>query len=87
VGGGGSAVAGVGSCRDTQGDRNWSSLGRQKDKRGLLVIIHILWATLFCRIYSKLGTSDYRDKMLPVRLLATVIISWVQLYYMLLSAT
>ncbi len=27
---------------DTQGDRNWSSLGRQKEKHGLLVIIHIL---------------------------------------------
>ncbi len=42
-GGGGSASAGGGAADDTQGDRNWSSLGRQKEKRGLLVIIHILW--------------------------------------------
>jgi hypothetical protein len=28
----------------TQGERIWSSLGRQKVERGLLLIIHILWA-------------------------------------------
>ncbi len=33
----------VGAADDTQGDRNWSSSGRQKDKHGLLVVIHILW--------------------------------------------
>jgi hypothetical protein len=27
----------------TQGERVWSSLGRQKVKPGLLLIIHILW--------------------------------------------
>ncbi len=43
-GGGWSAVAGGGGRTDsTQGERIWSSLGRQKVNHGLLLIIHILW--------------------------------------------
>jgi hypothetical protein len=43
AGGGWSAVAGgEGKTDSTQGERIWSSLGRQKVKRGLLLIIHIL---------------------------------------------
>jgi hypothetical protein len=41
-----SSSRGVGAAEDKHGDRNWSSLGRQKDKRGLLVIIHILCETV-----------------------------------------
>ncbi len=38
-----SAVSGAGGGADnTQGERIWSSLGRQKVKRGLLLIIHFL---------------------------------------------
>jgi hypothetical protein len=35
----------VGAADDTQtpGDRDWSSLERQKGKHGLLLMIHILW--------------------------------------------
>jgi hypothetical protein len=37
---------GWGKTDSTQGDRIWRSLGRQKVKRGLLLIIHILWCFL-----------------------------------------
>ncbi len=51
LGGGGEKAGGrgvVSSSRgrgtdNTQGERIWSRLGRQKVKRGLLSIIHILW--------------------------------------------
>jgi hypothetical protein len=36
------AAAGVGEADNTERERIWSSLGRQKNKHGLLVIIHIL---------------------------------------------
>jgi hypothetical protein len=39
---GGQQQQGVGAADNIQGDRNCSSLGRQKDECGLLVIIHIL---------------------------------------------
>jgi hypothetical protein len=39
VGHGGSAAAGGGATDNMQGDENWSFLGRQKDKLGLLFII------------------------------------------------
>jgi hypothetical protein len=45
-GGGGQQQQGVGTTDNTQGDRNWSSLGRHKDKLGLSVIIHILCTDL-----------------------------------------
>jgi hypothetical protein len=37
------AGGGRGGGENTQGERIWSSLGRQKVKCGLLLIIHILW--------------------------------------------
>jgi hypothetical protein len=41
-----SSSRGWGKAGSTQGERIWSSLGRKKVKRGLLLIIHILLATL-----------------------------------------
>ncbi len=40
---GGKAAAGVGVSRECTQRENLSSLGRQKGKHGLLVIIHIFW--------------------------------------------
>ncbi len=54
AGGGWSAVAGVGGgggrADSTQGERIWSSFQRQKVKRGLLLLIHILWPLLYSTI-------------------------------------
>ncbi len=36
-------VGGGGGADGTQGEKIWDSLIRQKVKRGLLVLIHILW--------------------------------------------
>jgi hypothetical protein len=45
----GSSRGGKGGADSAQGERIWSSLGRKKVKRGLLVIIHILWEIVIHR--------------------------------------
>ncbi len=42
-----SSSGGVGGGDSTQGERIWNSFGRQKVRRGLLLIIYILWCTHF----------------------------------------
>jgi hypothetical protein len=68
AGGGGKQQQGMEAANDTQEDRNWSSLGRQKEMRWILTIIHILWnqETIVEDVFSPGAVQDDDKNMLMV---------------------
>jgi hypothetical protein len=56
------------AANDTQEDRNWTSLGRQKEMRWLLTIIRILWnqETIVEDVFSPGAIQDENKNMLMV---------------------